>query len=88
MGQYFTAVYGDKAFTDKPTGIMVPDSLKLCEFAYLEEPSMQEIASRLISTPQCFLLIGDDDNKCKPISRSLTNDSLDIRLEIMPVGRL
>ena len=76
MGQYFTAVYGDKDFIDKPTGIMVPDSLKLCEFAYLEEPSMQEIASRLINAPQRFVVMGDYGNTREPISRSLNHDNL------------
>ena len=78
MGQYFTAVYGNKDFTDKPTGIMIPDSLKLCEFAYLEEPSMLEMASRLINAPQRFVVMGDYGNTREPISRSLSHDNLSV----------
>ena len=32
--------------------------------------------------------MGDYDNKRKPISRSLTHDTLNARLETMPVERL
>ena len=42
MGQYFTAVYRDN---NKPTGVMIPDSFKLYQFAYFEESSMQKMTS-------------------------------------------